>query len=394
MESKFSGDYYSILGVDKTASIDDLQRAYRKQLKRFHPDLHEQDPQMKSIAEEKTKEILEAFRILKGQRADYDQWFEENFEETSYEQKRPNTNQDQSDIKSTEPEKKQEPICLDHLLGKLEQPGAKLIKEIVWRDYLRRIENLGKTNLLYCDAINKDIPTILEVLISILHQITPKQLKMIRNLKVFSKPGLILKPILPLEYLISTLESPLSSMQDQRDPLHIGFVPGRSPEKVFELCDKHHGVKKFLKWQVSIGETVSYPNNLGQDYGSENLEEKLEWFINKYSKLGIQPMGLNSYVLLLHDSLFADNPIDSCYDDESITFLADEPRLFDAFIGGKYNARRKWIHLGHYSPTLHLGSNRNVRIRPELVFDILKSHPYDRLLKAIGNFPYFEYTSL
>ena len=59
-------DYYETLGVDRNASDDDLKKAYRKQARLHHPDLHTGDQQKKS-AEEKFKEINEAYETLSDQ---------------------------------------------------------------------------------------------------------------------------------------------------------------------------------------------------------------------------------------------------------------------------------------------------------------------------------------
>ena len=53
-------DYYSMLGVDKNASSDDIKKAYRTLVKKYHPDLHPGDKE----AAEKFKEINEANEIL------------------------------------------------------------------------------------------------------------------------------------------------------------------------------------------------------------------------------------------------------------------------------------------------------------------------------------------
>lgn len=53
-------DYYEILGVDKSASGDEIKKAYRKVAIKYHPDKNPEDPS----AEEKFKEAAEAYEIL------------------------------------------------------------------------------------------------------------------------------------------------------------------------------------------------------------------------------------------------------------------------------------------------------------------------------------------
>ncbi|MEW6544801.1 MAG: molecular chaperone DnaJ [Nitrospirota bacterium] len=59
-------DYYETLGVERTASDDEIKKAFRKLARQHHPDLHAEANQKKQ-AEEKFKEINEAYEVLSDQ---------------------------------------------------------------------------------------------------------------------------------------------------------------------------------------------------------------------------------------------------------------------------------------------------------------------------------------
>jgi len=65
-------DYYEVLGVEKSASKDDIKKAYRKLAVKYHPDRNPGDKE----AEEKFKEATEAYEVLSDdqKRPAYDQY--------------------------------------------------------------------------------------------------------------------------------------------------------------------------------------------------------------------------------------------------------------------------------------------------------------------------------
>jgi len=80
-------DYYSVLGVEKTASEDELRKAYRNLSKKYHPDLQQgKSDSEKKLAEEKFKEINEAYSVLgdKEKREKYDRFGNSDFNERGF----------------------------------------------------------------------------------------------------------------------------------------------------------------------------------------------------------------------------------------------------------------------------------------------------------------------
>lgn len=72
-------DYYAVLGVEKSASADEIKKAYRKLALKYHPDKNPDDKQ----AEERFKEVSEAYAVLSDpeKKRQYDQFGQDGFQQ-------------------------------------------------------------------------------------------------------------------------------------------------------------------------------------------------------------------------------------------------------------------------------------------------------------------------
>jgi DnaJ family protein C protein 7 len=57
-------DYYAILGIDKKASAEEIKKAYKELVKKWHPDKHAGNKELQDKAEKKFKEISEAYGVI------------------------------------------------------------------------------------------------------------------------------------------------------------------------------------------------------------------------------------------------------------------------------------------------------------------------------------------
>ncbi len=73
MSTTTKRDYYEVLGVSRTATSEEIKKSYRSLARKHHPDMN---PNNKEDAEEKFKELSEAYSVLSddGKRARYDRY--------------------------------------------------------------------------------------------------------------------------------------------------------------------------------------------------------------------------------------------------------------------------------------------------------------------------------
>ena len=76
-------DYYKILEIDKNCSPDEIRKAYKKLVLKYHPD---KNPENVEESEKKFKEVYEAYSVLSNpsKKSDYDSFGRTNFQNFDY----------------------------------------------------------------------------------------------------------------------------------------------------------------------------------------------------------------------------------------------------------------------------------------------------------------------
>ena len=76
-------DYYKILEIDRNSSPDEIRKAYKKLVFKYHPDKNPENPEE---SEKKFKEISEAYSVLSNpsKKSDYDSFGRTNFQNFDY----------------------------------------------------------------------------------------------------------------------------------------------------------------------------------------------------------------------------------------------------------------------------------------------------------------------
>ena len=83
-------DYYSVLGISKNATDEEVKKAYRELSKKYHPDKHQNNDLME-LAEIKFKEVNEAYQAITSERKNKNQERQDSYKSSHNDQKSYNT---------------------------------------------------------------------------------------------------------------------------------------------------------------------------------------------------------------------------------------------------------------------------------------------------------------
>ncbi len=122
MSSTEFKDYYAILGIQKTASADEIKKKFRKLALKYHPDRN----QGNKVAEAKFKEVSEAYEVLSDadKRAKYDR-FGQYWEHSAATEYSSNTTNTQVDFGGTDfSQYGNFEEFINELLGRFSTPGT------------------------------------------------------------------------------------------------------------------------------------------------------------------------------------------------------------------------------------------------------------------------------
>ena len=75
-------DPYQILGISPSASDDEVKRAYKEMSRKYHPDSYINNP-LSELAEEKFKEVQDAYTQIMDQRAAGGQGYQQGYQQGS-----------------------------------------------------------------------------------------------------------------------------------------------------------------------------------------------------------------------------------------------------------------------------------------------------------------------